>query len=116
MAPKISSNAASEISSNAASEISTNAASDLRLDLDMGIYEVRLPRQEEGRRLPACGQEAISGMVNKAASDLRLDLDMGIYEVRLPRSAVMRFPGSEERRFRTYDEVTGGRAAPALLA
>jgi hypothetical protein len=27
--------------------------------------------------LPACGQEAISGLVNKAASDLRLDLDMG---------------------------------------
>jgi hypothetical protein len=61
-----------------------DAASDLRLDLDMGICEVRLPRQDGGRRLPAYLQEAISGLVNEAASGLLLDLDMGIYYMRLP--------------------------------
>jgi hypothetical protein len=41
---------ASEISSNAAPEISNNAASDLRLDLDMGIFEVHLPGNSAPQR------------------------------------------------------------------
>jgi hypothetical protein len=51
-------NAVSEISRQAVSDIGGKAVSDLRLDLDMGIYEVRSPRalgsavSEEARK---CG-------------------------------------------------------------